>query len=290
MNTLFLIFYTNFRVARAGYVRMMAMTVNLTAFYISLPVSAVIAAFAIWKKALSPSAAAVAVLMLVSSSLFAGWIGLSIFIFSFVFVSAAELVIKKKFARGVIRGVHAKEERRDAVQVLVNGIAATLSAVLFAVTGEETFLFAFVAALAEGAADSLASEIGALSPKPPVDIIKRKRIPAGMSGGVSLIGNLAAASGAAAITAFLFIFVKPSLNFVWAFVAALAGVTLDSILGSLVQAKYRCAVCGKATEKTFHCGAPAELSGGLKCINNDAVNLAGSIFAAVLSAILVYYI
>lgn len=265
------------------------MIINLIPFYISLPSAAVIAAVALRKKALTPAAAAVSVLMLTSSSLFLGWAGLSVFVFSFALVSLAELVVKKKFGKGATQGVHAKEGRRDAVQVLVNGISATLSAILYSATGEIAFVFAFAAALAEGAADSLASDIGELSKKPPVDFVRLKRTAKGMSGGVSLVGSAAAAIGAAAVTAFLLIFVDASLNFVWVFAAAVAGVFLDSALGSLLQAKYRCAVCGDATEKTSHCGAPTALTGGLKFVTNDIVNLAGTLFAAAAAALAVYF-
>ena len=55
------------------------------------------------------------------------------------------------------------------------------------------------------------------------------------------------------------------------------GITVDSVLGSLVQAKFTCAVCGKLTEKPIHCEKPCVHTGGVRLITNDAVNFISNI-------------
>ena len=48
-----------------------------------------------------------------------------------------------------------------------------------------------------------------------------------------------------------------------------------------------CAVCGKSTEKTIHCGEKANHVGGIKLINNDAVNIISNFVTAILAAVYV---
>jgi uncharacterized membrane protein len=76
-------------------------------------------------------------------------------------------------------------------------------------------------------------------------------------------------------------------TFIMIIVSGVAGSFVDSLLGATIQAKYRCEVCGKMTERTIHCGSPAHLIGGMRRMDNDAVNWAcaigGSIFFVLLS-------
>jgi uncharacterized membrane protein len=66
---------------------------------------------------------------------------------------------------------------------------------------------------------------------------------------------------------------------------SIAGVFFDSLLGSLLQAKYRCAVCDSLTEKSEHCATPAKLVSGIRFINNDTVNALATLFAAILTVL-----
>ena len=54
----------------------------------------------------------------------------------------------------------------------------------------------------------------------------------------------------------------------------------DSALGSGVQVKYRCPVCGTLTEKPVHCGVPGAAEKGVRWMTNDAVNLCTSLLGA----------
>ncbi|MHB8603762.1 MAG: DUF92 domain-containing protein [Thermoplasmatota archaeon] len=92
--------------------------------------------------------------------------------------------------------------RRRSRNVIANGLIPTLVAIAapFAASrvGPGPPAVAFVSAIAVACADTLASEFGSLSDRVYM-ITTMKRVPAGVDGGVSLAGTLAALGGATAI-------------------------------------------------------------------------------------------
>jgi uncharacterized membrane protein len=59
----------------------------------------------------------------------------------------------------------------------------------------------------------------------------------------------------------------------------------DSLLGATVQAQYYCPTCNKPTESRAHrCGATTILVRGVPWINNDVVNIAGTLVGALVGA------
>ncbi len=180
-----------------------------------------------------------------------------------------------------------KSDCRDGVQVIANGLIPMVMAVMFSGTFRGVFIIGYVAALAEAFADTAASGFGAFSNKA-YDIFRRREIKKGLSGGVSLIGTLAAALGSFFIPliALAFGIINMKILFVTA-AAAFLGAMFDSMLGSLLQVKYRCAVCGELTEKEFHCKKRTKKHSGFEFFDNDVVNLTSGLFASI-SAIALY--
>ena len=70
-------------------------------------------------------------------------------------------------------------------------------------------------------------------------------------------------------------------------ICGFAGTMADSVLGSLIQAKFMCSVCGQITEKETHCGVKTECVSGSRHINNDMVNFLSNCFTALLAVILI---
>lgn len=76
-------------------------------------------------------------------------------------------------------------------------------------------------------------------------------------------------------------------EFMLIFAAGIAASLFDSLLGATLQARFRCPVCSKVTEKSHHCrGVKTEIVGGLAWLNNDRVNMAAAAFAVLLVLII----
>ena len=68
-------------------------------------------------------------------------------------------------------------------------------------------------------------------------------------------------------------------EFIIIVIAAILGVMFDSLLGSLLQAKYICAVCGKKTEQSIHCDERCHRRSGIPFVTNSVVNFLSTAFA-----------
>lgn len=184
--------------------------------------------------------------------------------------------LNEKFSKG---------SQRDAGQVFGNGGLATLFAGLSVFFPAEAWPWlAFAASLAAVNADTWATELGVLSPRPPRMMTNlTKVVEKGTSGGVSLFGTLAALAGSGLI-AILAGTLSPvpvsPLNWLsltlWVTFAGLAGSLVDSFLGATVQAIYLCPACAKETERhpEHTCGTKTALKRGLPWLDNDWVNFA----------------
>lgn len=187
--------------------------------------------------------------------------------------------LSEKFSKG---------HERDAGQVFGNGGIATFFAALhFFFPNEIWPWLGFAAALAAVNADTWATELGVLNPHPPRMITNLSRVvEKGTSGGISLIGTLAALAGSALI-GILASLLNPMAGSVSIFfivtVSGLAGSLFDSFLGATIQAMYFCPKDNKETEKhPLHtCGTPTTLLRGWSWLDNDWVNFACGAFGVI---------
>ena len=182
-----------------------------------------------------------------------------------------------------------KGSRRDYGQVLANGGLGSLLVISLALQSDQGWQWvAFAGAMAAVNADTWATELGVLSPTRPHLITSRKVVERGTSGGVTLVGYLAALGGAGLIGAAAAFFTPDIawLGFVGIVVlAGLAGSTLDSLLGATVQAIYYCPQCQKETERypVHGCGTETTQMRGWRWLNNDLVNLLCSLMGAMVA-------
>lgn len=177
---------------------------------------------------------------------------------------------------------YAKGSRRDAGQVFANGGIAGLFVVAHVFFPDSWLPWVgFVAAFAAANADTWATELGALSRKAPRLISTGKPVEGGTSGGVTLLGTLAALAGSALVVGAAWGFWpgdRPPAQWTQLLVLVLAGLLgslVDSWLGATVQAIYYCPTCKKETEKTpaHHCGTPTSHLRGWEWLDNDWVNI-----------------
>jgi uncharacterized protein (TIGR00297 family) len=191
---------------------------------------------------------------------------------------------------------YSKGHERDAGQVFGNGGIAALFALLHGFFPAALWPWlGFAATLAAVNADTWATELGVLNPHSPRMITNlRKVVEKGTSGGVSLVGTLAALAGSALLATLAVIFPSAGLSlntghWLLITVAGLAGSLFDSLLGATVQAIYFCPKDQKETERhPLHtCGTETVHLRGWEWLNNDWVNFGCGLVGAVLAVVVV---
>ncbi len=179
---------------------------------------------------------------------------------------------------------------RNAIQVLANGSLGIVFAVLYLVCHSPIFFVAFASVFAEALADTASSGIGSHS-KRTFDIFKIKEVSCGTSGGMSVLGTLTALLSSLIISAVSALSSEIGfLEVVIISVSGFLGSIFDSLLGSLLQGKYHCVVCGQYTEEKVHCNEKATRISGFEWVDNSAVNFFSTAFASVISIILMIII
>lgn len=174
-----------------------AMGSLMIAFAIGLIGSLVIALLAYWRRSLSGSGAAAAVVL--GTALYTlttlAWYGTLIAFF----VSSTVWSKVKRGHKAEAERHYAKGGRRDAGQVAANGGIPLLMAVGWTIFPHPAWWYAYLGALAAVTADTWATELGALSRRKPRSIITGKRVEPGTSGGITLFGLAASCAGGAFI-------------------------------------------------------------------------------------------
>jgi uncharacterized protein (TIGR00297 family) len=184
--------------------------------------------------------------------------------------------------------VVAKSGPRDAVQVLANGAVFASAAAAMLTRPDIRWVALGAGALAASAADTWATEAGTLWGSEPRSILSWRIVPAGTSGGVSVIGTMAAVAGAAFVATMLVALGWTASLAGIVMVAGIAGALFDSLLGASLQSRRWCEICSRETERMTHeCGAVTIPKRGLSWMDNDVVNflstVAGGLIAGALS-------
>jgi len=225
-----------------------------------------------------------------------GWQWAALLLTFFISSSALTRAFKKR--KTGLDEKFSKGGRRDAAQVFGNGGLATVFAAWHFFQPDAPWVWvAFAACLAAVNADTWATELGVLSPRPPHMITNpAKEVEKGTSGGISLIGTLAALGGsgvigflAAALSGLAAPYPAAWTMGVAVTLAGLLGSLFDSLLGATVQAIYYCPACDKETERhPLHtCGAATTPKRGWPWLDNDLVNLGCAIFGVAVALLLV---
>ncbi len=203
----------------------------------------------------------------------------------FVLSSALSRVGRGRKARAEARAQ--KGSRRDAAQVMANGGAGLAVLAASAFVSHDALYWAFVASFAAAAADTWGTEVGTWVGGPTRRLGVGRVVAPGTSGGMSAAGTLASLAGAASVVAPA-VWLGPAapasigsggLGAVVVGVA-LGAAVLDSVLGATLQVRYRLPD-GSLTERREAGGVPLPRAAGLRWLDNDGVNAACTVAAAV---------
>ena len=165
------------------------------------------------------------------------------------------------YRRKLALGLAERREGRNAWQILANLAVAALGSFVFGATGNRVWMIAAVAALAEAATDTVASEVGQYR-RPDARLITRwERVCAGTDGGITLPGSITGMAAGVAIAVVATAGGMVPLSQLWIPVAAgFTGMLIDSVLGATLQRR--------------------------GWINNQAVNLFATLAAAALAYVI----
>ncbi len=220
--------------------------------------------FIVYKKGILDLKGSLTAVLLASAIIvFANFNWLVLLIF---FMFSGFLVTKYKFEyKEKIKVSEKNRGRRGARNVLANGLAPTIIAVLYSFTNDFESLVAgaYIASVATVTADTFSSEIGVLSRGTPRLITSFKKVPKGTDGAISMLGEVAGFFGALLIglLAYILGILELKLALVSALIGGFVGFNTDSLLGATLERR------------------------GL--INNEHVNFISSIVGAVFGAIAV---
>jgi uncharacterized protein (TIGR00297 family) len=236
-------------------------------------------------RSLSPSGA-IAATIVGTISVAAGWTWGALLIVYFAASTAlSHLGRAQKESRTA--SLIEKGGARDAAQVLANGATFAVAALFVLIEPDARWIALGAGSLAASAADTWATEIGTLYGGSPRSILTWRVIPVGTSGGMSLIGTLAAIVGAVFVA-----LAAAALGWTWAvcrsvMIGGFAGALFDSLLGATVQTRRWCDACNRETERLVHdCGAQTRTRRGVSWMNNDIVNLLSNIVGGLLATTL----
>ncbi len=245
---------------------------DLTTLWLAILVASLIAVPSYWLEYLTADGAFWTAITAITVVVFGGWFWL---IAILTFFLSSSMLTKLLAARSTVKS----GEARNSYQVLANGGVPMLIALINrfwpGLWGVD-WLVAYLISLAVVNSDTWSTEIGALNPSDPINILNFKKMRKGSSGAVSVVGTIGGILGASliALLAFFKGYGWPTFWVITVF--GVIGNLTDSLLGATIEAKYLCEVCGGIYDVKEHCGKPTKYIGGISWFGNNMVNFTAS--------------
>jgi uncharacterized protein (TIGR00297 family) len=250
---------------------------QLPSFTVLIAFSILFIYLSIQRKMLSPGGAFTAALMGISVAVFAGFEFLILPFFFFLSSSLLGKIARSK----TLQSDRKQGKARDAIQVICNGGIYWILALLLPFYPSLNVILLLSMAIA--CSDTWASEIGIRLKGTTYDCLRWKKLPPGISGGISLYGSLAGLIAAFSIVV-LAHFCVVEINLatgVLLMLLGFSGMLLDSIIGALFQARFKNSA-GLSDDDT---GKNVKLISGYRWMTNDLVNLSSNLIVC-----LIYFI
>ena len=169
----------------------------------------------------------------------------------------------------LIRPNHASE-KRTAQQVFSNGLIGVVLYMLYGMTGQFHWLLLAWSSFAVSVCDTISSEVGVAVGGRTYNAVTLRRMPPGLSGGISLAGTAGGLAALLLLVFFLGIILPVSpIQLLWVLSTGLLGMLVDSILGSKWQALWR---QGDALSEVSSSSPQEVLVKGLPWLDNHWVN------------------
>jgi uncharacterized protein (TIGR00297 family) len=203
-------------------------------------ICAALALLTLWKKVLDLQGAVLAFLVGIVIGICGSYVWLLLLLlFLLCSFGATKFKYEYKKARNIAEGECGERGLRN---VWANGCVPVCIAITARVFAIEPVLSStmFLSAISVAASDTLASELGMLSPNTYL-LTTLKKVPAGTDGAVSALGTLAAALGAVfvGLTGWVMLHVLAGLTTLYLalipMAAGIAGCFIDSLLGATLE-------------------------------------------------------
>lgn len=215
----------------------------------------------------------------------AGGLPATFMLVTFFLVGTAFTKYKYDF-KEEIGAAEMKGGARTWKNVVANLLFPTVMLFTYAVTSWRFSALAFTASLSGAFSDTLGSEVGVLSTEPPVMIHNMRKALPGTSGAVSVLGLIASLVGSFLISVeALFFSLISAREFPLVLTLGFFCSIVDSLLGALLQARYKCLNEGKIVEDPSLCDGGVELLRGFRWVDNHIVNLMSTGLTALLSVL-----
>ena len=172
---------------------------------------------------------------------------------------------------------------RTGQQVFCNGGVYTLLLGASFISSDIVFLLAGMASITAAMSDTASSELGRRYGKSTISILNFKKVPAGLSGGISLVGTVSGLIFAAAMAGLPFL-ILPEYSvqmFLIVFAAGFLGNIADSLIGAIFQIKYR--PDAESPWSDIPIGIGINQTKGIVSITNNAVNLMATATAGIIA-------
>ena len=254
--------------------------ISTSQFFLGFSFALIISAISFKLKFLTLSGSIATFVLAFLIFVFGSW-GWTIPILTFFITSSILSALREK-KNSEVSEYFEKSGTRDFMQVFANGGSGGILVLMNYFFPNKIWFLVYSGMISSACADSWATEIGTMSKHKTYDILSFKKIEQGQSGGVSIAGLSGAFAGSLLI-ALISVLMVESVSFTFILLITSAGFVssiFDSVLGSTVQSQFKCSICGRIIDNKIHCNTFAVKYSGIKFFNNDLVNLASGIFAA----------